>query len=280
MALDASPGTRRRRSELATRLASAAVLAAVALGAVLASPWTFALLVVVAGVIVAWEWGKLVRGTSFDAITIVQALTVMAIAVLGTLHHHILVALAILAGAAVAGLLSRATTNLVWSIGGVAYSALPAWALIWLRSDENFGAVTMLYLLAVAWTTDSASFLAGRSLGGPKLAPKISPKKTWSGLIVGMLAPAVVGLAFAAWLTNTSALMLAFVSIVVAAACQLGDFCESAIKRRFGAKDASNLIPGHGGLLDRIDGLVASAVVAALIALRDPSSPGRGLLQW
>ena len=163
---------------------------------------------------------------------------------------------------------------------GIAYSVLPASAMVWLRADPELGAIALLYLLVVAWTTDSASYAGGRLIGGPKLAPKISPQKTWSGLIVGTLAPAAVGFAFALFLKDTSAWRLALVSVVIAAGCQIGDLGESAVKRRFGAKDMSNLIPGHGGLLDRIDGLLIAAIAAALIAMRDPGNPGRGLLIW
>jgi phosphatidate cytidylyltransferase len=157
---------------------------------------------------------------------------------------------------------------------------LPAAALVFLRSDTSLGAVALLYLFAVAWTTDTASYAAGPLIGGPKLAPRISPRKTWSGFIVGALTPALVGFAFALVLTDTSAWRLALVSVALALACQLGDLLESAVKRNFGAKDMSQLIPGHGGLLDRIDGLLIAAILASLIALRDPVSPGRGLLVW
>ena len=132
----------------------------------------------------------------------------------------------------------------------------------------------------MAWTTDTASYIAGRLIGGAKLAPSISPRKTWSGFIVGALTPALVGVAFAAALKSSSAIWLALVSVALALACQMGDLVESWVKRRFGAKDMSQLIPGHGGLLDRIDGLLFAAVLAALIALRDPANPGRGLLIW
>ena len=138
----------------------------------------------------------------------------------------------------------------------------------------------MLYLFAIAWTTDTASYAAGRLIGGPKLAPYISPQKTWSGFILGALTPALAGIAFAAVIEGTSAVKLVLVSIAVAFACQLGDLFESAVKRRFGAKDMSQFIPGHGGLLDRIDGLLFAAILAGLIALRDPANPGRGLLVW
>ena len=175
---------------------------------------------------------------------------------------------------------SRGSSHPLWSLAGLAYAALPAAALVFLRSDPSLGAVAVLYTFAVAWTTDTASYAAGSLIGGPKLAPAISPHKTWSGFIVGTLAPAVVGYAFAIGFKDNSPWKLALVSVALALACQLGDLLESAVKRRFGAKDMSRLIPGHGGLLDRIDGLLLAAILASLIALRDPANPGRGLLVW
>ncbi len=269
-----------RKSEMATRIASALVLGALALAAVIVSPWTFAALVIVAGVTVAWEWGRLVRGTSFDAIALIQAAAIAAIAVLVTISRPELALVAAAAALAGTGFLGLSSRTLGWSLLGLAYSVLPAWSMVWLRSDPAWGATALLFVFAVAWTTDTASYAGGRLLGGPKLAPRISPQKTWSGLIVGTLTPALVGYAFALMLKGTSAPRLALVSIAIAAACQIGDLSESAVKRRFGAKDMSNLIPGHGGLLDRIDGLLIAAIAAALIALRDLSNPGHGLLFW
>jgi phosphatidate cytidylyltransferase len=152
--------------------------------------------------------------------------------------------------------------------------------LVWLRGDEALGAIAVLYLFAVAWTTDTASYAAGRLIGGSKLAPHISPQKTWSGFFAGVLSASLVGLAFAMLLKSGSVLALILVSVALALACQMGDLLESWVKRRFGAKDTSKLIPGHGGLLDRIDGLLLAAVLAGLIALRDPAAPGRALLIW
>jgi phosphatidate cytidylyltransferase len=266
--------------EIAKRVASAVVLAIVALGAVIACPWSFAVLVIVAGGIVACEWGKLVRGTGADLIALVVALTVAAIALLVTLGRIDAALISIPVALAAVWALSLGSQNAAWSILGVAYAALPAFALVWLRSDPTLGLAAMLFLLAVSWTTDTASYAAGRLIGGPKLAPIISPKKTWSGLIIGTIAPAIVGYATSLLLKDSSGFRLALVSIAIAAFCQLGDLSESAVKRKFGTKDMSQLIPGHGGLLDRIDGLLFASLAAALIALRDPSSPGRGLLMW
>ena len=272
-------GEARRKPEVAIRVASAVVLAALALGATIFSPWTFLILVMAGGVIVAWEWGRLTRGNGFDGTAVVAGVSVAAIAVFVSLGRPDF-ALFVFTAACIAIGLTAATGRAGWSLAGLAYAALPAFALVWLRGDPALGAAAVLYLFAVAWTTDTASYAAGRLIGGPKLAPRISPKKTWSGLIIGALAPALVGYAFAVALKGTSPWRLALVSVALALACQMGDLAESWVKRRFGAKDMSQMIPGHGGLLDRIDGLLFAAILAALIALRDPANPGRGLLIW
>jgi phosphatidate cytidylyltransferase len=270
----------RRTPEILRRLASAFVLAAVALGAVIASPWSFLVLVIVAGAILTSEWGRLTRGEGRDPITIIAAADVAAVALFATLGQPEL-ALALLAAAAVAiALISIRRSKLGWSIAGLLYVALPALALVWLRGDQDLGVKAVLFLLAVAWTTDTASYAGGRSLGGPKLAPRISPKKTWSGFVVGTLTPALIGYAFALILGGTSPWRLALVSIGLALACQIGDLLESAVKRHFGVKDMSQLIPGHGGLFDRIDSFLLASVAAGLIALRNPTAPGAGLLIW
>jgi phosphatidate cytidylyltransferase len=271
----------RQKSEMLARIVSALVLAAIALGAVLASPWTFAALVIACGFAVAWEWGRLVRGREFDPIFVLQAVAVAAVAIFVTMARPDLALLA--SGVAIVGTvaLGASSKTLGWSLLGVIYSILPAWAMVWLRSDAALGATALLYLFAVAWTTDTTSYAVGRALGGPKFAPRISPRKTWSGLILGTLIPALVGYLFAVMVVDSSAWRLALISIAIAAACQTGDLGESAVKRRFGAKDMSGLIPGHGGLLDRIDGLLIAAIAAALIAfLHDPANPGQGLLVW
>jgi phosphatidate cytidylyltransferase len=255
-------------------------MAALALGSVLASVWTFVALVIAAGVTVSWEWGRLVREAGFDAIAGIQSAAVASVAVAVALSRPGLALIAAIVALVGTGLLAVSSATVGWSLLGIAYSVLSTWSMVWLRSDPTHGATALLYLLLVAWTTDTASYGGGRLVGGPKLAPSISPRKTWSGLLAGILAPALVGYAFALFSQDTSAWRLTLVSIVIAAACQAGDLGESAVKRRFGTKDMSNLIPGHGGLLDRIDGLLIAAIAAALIALRDPANPGRGLLIW
>jgi phosphatidate cytidylyltransferase len=261
-------------------VASAIVLAAVALGATIYSPWSFLVMVMVGSGIVAWEWGRLTRGNGFDGTALAASVSVATMAVFVSLGRPDLAFFVLAAAFAAIGFTAYASGRAGWSLVGLTYAALPAASLAWLRSDPFLGVAAVLYLFAIAWTTDTASYAAGRLIGGPKLAPHISPRKTWSGFIVGALTPALAGPAFAALIEGTSAVKLALVSIALAFACQLGDLFESAVKRRFGAKDMSHIIPGHGGLLDRIDGLLFAAAAAALFALRDPANPGRGLLIW
>ncbi len=266
--------------ELLRRVASAVVLAALALAAVLLSPWSFLVLVIVAAGLLLWEWGSATRGNGFDGTTLLQTVCVTALVIFVAMHKYQLGLILLAATAGVIAFSGQQNGHPRLAIAGLFYVACPALALIWLRSDPDFGLAAVLFLLAVAWTTDTASYVGGRCFGGPKFAPTISPKKTWSGFIVGTATPVLVGGAFAFYLGGTSAWVLGAVALVLAIACQMGDLLESAIKRRLGIKDMSQLIPGHGGLFDRIDSLLLAAVVAALIALRNPEAPGAGLLIW
>lgn len=271
---------KKNRPELLLRIASAVVLAAVAIAATLGSIWSFLVLVIAASVAMAWEWGRLIRGTGQDTVALVQIVSVAAAAILVVIGHA-QYSLFLLAAAIVAiAVTDKPIERALWSSAGVAYAGLPVAALLWIRGDEALGAIAIIFVLVIAWTTDTVSYAAGHLLGGPKLAPRISPKKTWSGFIIGSVTPALISYAFAYGVTGTSAWRLALVSIVLALACQFGDLMESAVKRRFGTKDMSQLIPGHGGLLDRIDGFLLAAAIAGLIALRDPANPASGLLIW
>ncbi|HZV20948.1 MAG TPA: phosphatidate cytidylyltransferase, partial [Hyphomicrobiales bacterium] len=157
----------------------------------------------------------------------------------------------------------------------------PAIALIAIRQDPDYGFQAILFLFIVVWTADTAAFFTGRLLQGPKLAPSISPNKTWSGLIGGTLAAGAAGVAFGAWLGHTSLPILGGISVMLALIAQVGDLGESFIKRFFGVKNTSGLIPGHGGVLDRLDGLVFAAMGAGLVAIvTNPLKPGGALLIW
>jgi phosphatidate cytidylyltransferase len=158
-----------------------------------------------------------------------------------------------------------------WQLAGFAYVAVPCASVLWLRnldfaSDLNGGAHVVLYLMFIVWATDIGAYFAGRQFGGPKLAPALSPNKTWAGLFGGMLAAALVGAVCASFTPYPLTIAgCALGGAALAALAQAGDLFESWLKRRAGVKDSGTLIPGHGGLLDRIDGLVAVAPVFALL---------------
>jgi phosphatidate cytidylyltransferase len=164
---------------------------------------------------------------------------------------------------------------------GAIYVGLAGIALIWLRHDPLAGLPNILFLLLVVWASDVGAYLAGRLLGGPRLAPRISPGKTWAGACGGLLAAVAMGyiVAVCFWLSSGGAGLswrIAVVAVALGFASQLGDLLESAIKRHFGVKDSGRLIPGHGGLFDRLDGFLTAGPLAALLAL----ALGPGVMLW
>ena len=170
----------------------------------------------------------------------------------------------------------------LWLAGGTAYAGIFVAAMLTLRSDPRLGFVTLIWLFALVWTADIAAYFAGRAFGGRKLWPAVSPNKTWSGAISGTIAGplAGAGVIAVAGLSLRPVHFALMLAIVIAA--QLGDLMESAVKRRFGVKDSSHLIPGHGGLMDRCDSLIAAAAAALLLGLAraGTNAPAEGLLSW
>jgi len=250
---------------LLPRVVSAVVLAVVAIAALWAGPAWLAALIAVVGAIGGWEWSRLTRLTGAAvALPALAAPLAAGVALVwgGALALAAAVAALALAGALWALLRDRAAVP--WLALGVAYIGLPTVAVVWLRGAAEPGAVLVLWLFAVVWTTDIAAYFAGRGIGGPRLAPRWSPHKTWAGLLGGMAGAALVAGAVAGVTGLGPALPLAALGAVLALAAQGGDLFESVVKRRFGAKDSGTLIPGHGGVLDRIDGLMAAGPVLAL----------------
>ena len=152
-----------------------------------------------------------------------------------------------------------------WMVAGFVYALLPALALLWLRDRAPQGLELVFWVFIVTWTTDIGAFFAGRAIGGPKLAPSISPNKTWAGLIGGMVSAGLSGWAWTQYVMLP--LSLIWLAPAFAAAAQGGDLFESWLKRRAGAKDSGTMLPGHGGILDRLDGLVVVAALTALFQL-------------
>jgi phosphatidate cytidylyltransferase len=169
-----------------------------------------------------------------------------------------------------------------WAAAGVGYAGLLLFAPVVLRGDPGLGIAAILLLFAIVWTTDIAGYFAGRAVGGPKLAPSISPKKTWSGALAGVIGSVIVVVVGARFVPETTTSTLIVIAAVLSIVSQVGDLAESALKRHFGVKDASQIIPGHGGVMDRLDGFWAAAVFAALIGVARGgfAEPANGLLVW
>jgi phosphatidate cytidylyltransferase len=261
-------------STLGLRIMSALVMAPVALAAVWLGGWWLAALVLLITLGMCWEWARLTSGDGFGATGIATAAA--GVISVGSLLWGVDLGAAL--GLAFAGSIvvlaiavSSRTAEPLWAAGGALWVTVGTVAFLWLGLTGGRG--TLLWLLGIVWATDIGAYAAGRSIGGPKLAPRLSPNKTWSGLAGGVLSAALVGL-IAAWLSGAPAAALALISGGLAVVAQLGDLAESHAKRHFGVKDSSNLIPGHGGLLDRLDGLLAASVVTGLAALVLGSSHG------
>jgi phosphatidate cytidylyltransferase len=151
-----------------------------------------------------------------------------------------------------------------------------------LRSDHERGFLAVIVLFGIVWATDIFAYLVGRTIGGPKLASRFSPKKTWAGAVGGVLAGVLAAVVIAKLAGLAGLRTIAIIAAILSLAAQAGDIFESMVKRRFGVKDSSRLIPGHGGLMDRLDGFTAAALVAALIGLARGGleAPARGVLLW
>ncbi|MBR9970633.1 phosphatidate cytidylyltransferase [Magnetospirillum sp. J10] len=261
---------------LRTRILSALVMAPPALAAVWYGGWAFAMLVAVAAAIMCWEWhGMVVK--RFPVAGWVAAFG-CAIATLLALHSPslavLLVVAAAIASAAMAPLAGERPR--LWAGMGALYAGLPSVALVWLRQEPQTGLITVIWLFLLVWATDIGAYAAGRTIGGPLLMPAVSPKKTWAGLLGGMVSAMVAG-AGIVWLSGVSTLPALIIgSAVLAVIAQAGDLLESWVKRRCDVKDSSAIIPGHGGVLDRVDGLLAAAVAVALAAL----ASGQAVLLW
>jgi phosphatidate cytidylyltransferase len=175
---------------------------------------------------------------------------------------------AALSAALLAAVAARAQERLTLPIfAGVVIITGACLGLVWLRAQPALGLETVLWLFAIVWAADSAAFAAGAVLGGPRLAPDISPNKTWAGLIGGVVCGALSSAAFGAVLGAQNWLILAGLGLAIALAAMFGDLAESWLKRRVGVKDASSLIPGHGGVLDRLDGLIAATIFVCLLTI-------------
>jgi phosphatidate cytidylyltransferase len=266
-------------SELRLRIVSGAAVGVVALAMLYWSPGAFAVLTFFVAAAMSWEWSRIVRGAMPDSGLVVQILTVLGAAVLTARDMAGMAIVAAIVGAVAVAALTTGTGRSRLSGAGVLYTALPVVALGWLRGDEPLGYLATLFVILSVVVTDVAAFVSGRTIGGARLWPQVSPNKTWAGLIGGILTAAVAGALFSFLSGTGGGAWLASLGLALGLVAQWGDLAESALKRHFGLKDSSDLIPGHGGVMDRMDGLVTASVVAALIGFSiDAFAPARALL--
>ncbi len=270
--------------DLLPRAASAVVLVALALATLWAGGIWFGLFWLAASVAIVWEWQRMVGGNHPRARLLFGVLfVVLAADRMVDLALDFALFLTLL-GCAVTALLAGPGKR-VWNAAGVAYAAALILSVALLRLSVFYGWQSIIWLFAVVWVTDVMAFFGGRLIGGPKLWPRVSPKKTWSGFVTGVTCGAVSGslviLMCVGW-TLFSPLPVFALCLAAAIISQGGDLFESSLKRTFDVKDSSHLIPGHGGVMDRLDGFIAAAVFAAVIGVARAGvlAAGQGLFQW
>ena len=270
-------------ADLGVRALSAAIL----IPAVLADVWAggiwFHLFVALIGILMAQEWVTIVHRQSpvqfalHAAGAMCGALLPLDVGLGGAL-------LAIAALTALSGVTAwrESPGGPAWRYLGVPYVSLPPIALVVLREDAAYGIAAILLVMMMVWFADTVAYFAGRIIGGPKLAPRISPKKTWAGLVGAMAGSALAALGVALAMDLPATGILVVIAALLAIVEQGGDLFKSAMKRHYGVKDSGNLIPGHGGVIDRVDGLVAVAVAAAIIGASRAGleQAGAGILLW
>lgn len=294
MAPPADDTSRIGLSNLQKRLISAAVLLPLVTAAIYLGHPLFTLFIAVFAGAAAWEWARIVANQKVAG-QVTPVPTAPAdrwglSATLGVVATGLAVLLAGFGGYAGLGLIAIAIGGITtfvsgvfrdarlaaWHLLGIPYTAIPAMGLVVARNDTAWGMATLLWIIALVVAADTGGYIAGRSIGGPKLAPRISPNKTWAGLAGAVAGAALVGLLTAFIVNHTNVWALVLLSAALGVIEQAGDLVESALKRHFGVKDASHIIPGHGGVLDRVDGLLAVAVAVLVIG----EWTGRSVLIW
>lgn len=290
MTAEGNRETNARRRNLMLRVASSAVLIPLVLAVAYFGGWVFFVLCALGALGIFWEWSRLIdsaeaRVLAPGVIALVAALVLMGLGQVAA------AAAAVVIGAVVTGSAAASGNNVagrsgvirgIWAAAGVIYAGVAFFSPALLRRDAEFGFAAFLFLALTVWATDTCAFALGRAIGGPLLWPRVSPNKTWSGAMGGLAGGVAAGtlVAYADGLGRLA--VVGVIALVLSASAQGGDLLESAIKRHFGAKDTSQLIPGHGGLMDRLDSFLVAAAAALLIgvARQGTAAAAHGLLVW
>ncbi|MGB6400877.1 MAG: phosphatidate cytidylyltransferase [Bradyrhizobium sp.] len=264
---------------LLARVAAAVVLAPLAIAIAYAGGWLWTALVTLAAIGLYLEWLTIV-GVAGETRAVAAGVLALVAAGLFLAAARIEAAFIVLSiGLVAVAAISQQRRG--WITGGFLYSAAAQAASVLTRLDSTSGFAALVFILLIVWVTDIGGYFAGRGIGGPKLWPRVSPKKTWAGATGGFVASIFVAAGFVALHFGTAGALLTL-GAILSIVSQLGDLFESAVKRRFGVKDSSHIIPGHGGLLDRLDGFVAAIVLAAILGVvrGGMDGVGRGLMIW
>ncbi len=280
----AKPAGKPSMSDLGPRVASAIVMISAALGSLWAGGQIFILFWLAASLAILWEWQRLIGGARERARFFYGVLALVGAAVFQANRAPELAFLCLAAGAVALAFVAESGRRL-WSAAGVLYAGSLLIAIILLRSSILRGFEGVMWLFAVVWSTDIMAYFGGRLIGGPKLWPAVSPSKTWSGFLVGTICASLAGWSALRWQlgpAEVATLPILLLGWGTAALSQAGDFFESGLKRRFSVKDAGHLIPGHGGVMDRLDGFLVAAIFAAILGSYKAgmNSAALGLLNW
>ena len=276
-----------RTHNLIVRVASAAVLAPIVLAIAYVGGWIFLILCGLAAAGIFWEWTHLMAGRAELRLLAPGWAGLLAALVLVGLGYPAAAAAVIALGALVTGAVTLAGPagqgiGVLWATGGVIYAGIGFLSPALLRTNGKLGFEAFLFVALIVWMTDILAYFVGRGVGGPRLWPRVSPNKTWSGAIGGLVGGVAAGIvvAYASGIGRLAS--LGVIALALSLLAQAGDLFESAVKRRFGAKDTGRIIPGHGGLMDRLDGFLFAAAAAAAIGIAHAGTgaAAEGLLLW
>ena len=261
----------KKKNDLGIRVLSAAVMLPAAVYIILEGEYSYLGLVIVLSGLILFEWNNICEGKGFSLTFIMQSLIVLY-AIISLYFYGVVNILFLGIGAAIiviVAFLSKKSTK--WALNGLTYAIVPALSLLWLRSYSSDGGYIVLWAMIIVWSMDTGGYFAGKNIGGPKMAPKISPNKTWSGLAGGTALAMITGTIAAYYFDFGVPLwLIALISGFLSVWSQIGDLYESSLKRKFNVKDSGTIIPGHGGIMDRVDGVVFVVPLVAVMILFRP----------